>query len=209
MIPEFPLHDDQLFRHDLPDWTSNAMIGYQLDTFPTYADGYRDAAQALIEKCLTEQRGNDVLIYPVVYLYRQYIELRMKEIIITIQYCKGEQKHIPPTHKIEELWRRLKTGYASLDEPLTDETIQNAERLILEFADIDPQSMAFRYPVNLKGEKMLSLTHINIRNFGEVMSRLACLLDALSDQVAHYADLANDMFREWYMNQDNYPTAYE
>lgn len=195
---EFPKADDKLFSHDLPDWTNNAVLNYNFKQFPPYADGYRMAAEALIAECTQRDGTNDILIYPIVFNFRQYIELRLKEIIIGLNYCNGSHDHFPKTHRIDILWEHFKKLYNEYKEHKNTEDFMNAENVINQFFEVDPQSMAFRYPVDKEGNPSLSITHINIRNFGEVMTRLANFLDALSDQTAHYRDIASDMYREYY-----------
>lgn len=196
MSLNFPTVKDQLFRNDQDDWTNNAVLNYFAGKFPAYADGYKAGAQALIRQCTLEDGINDILIYPIVFLYRQFIELRLKDIIKSLFFCNGKQTGLHKTHKIDLLWDQFKTEYQALGESIDDEVFSNAERLILEFVNVDPISMAFRYPIDNEGNQSLSLDHINIRNFGEVMDRLANFLDALSDQISHYSDLASDMYRD-------------
>jgi len=47
-----------------------------------YASGYLEAANLLVEKALETGQRTDTLIYPVAFLYRHYLELRLKEITI-------------------------------------------------------------------------------------------------------------------------------
>jgi hypothetical protein len=196
MSTEFPLADDQLFRLDLPDWKNSAIINWGTGKFPFYAEGYKEGAKALIVESLSKQGMNDILVYPIVYLYRQYVELRLKEVIMTTRYCNGDQKDFPAIHNISQLWAELKKEYVELGESATSDDFENANRVINEFSKIDPMSVAFRYPVDKEGNDSLKLTHLNIRNFGEVMDRLARFLDAISDHAAHYEDLTDGMNRD-------------
>lgn len=202
MAHEFPKQDDRLFRDDQPDWVYNAVLDYNAGKFPPYADGYREGAKALIQHCISQERMQDILIYPIVFLSRQYFELRMKEIIIALRYIQGEHSDFPKHHRLDQIWSEMKKGLDAIGEDITNEDFTNAEKLILEFSNADPISMAFRYPVDKNGNKSLSMTHINIRNLGEVLERMFYLFDALSDMVANYEDIANDMFRDLYSSAD-------
>ena len=199
---DFPTEQDRLFRDDLPDWTSHAVLDWSRGKFSPYADGYRDGAKALIEQCVQDRGVNDILIYPIVFLYRQYIELRLKEIIVALRYCHGEPRTFTPTHKLDVLWKEMKADYEISGESAVNEDFDNAGRLIDEFCQVDPFATGFRYPVDRDGNQSLTLTHINIRNFGEVMDRLGFFLDAISDQVAAFEDIANEMYNEYLGNID-------
>jgi len=201
MMYDFPKPDDELFRHDQPDWVNNAVLNYNFKQFPPYADGYRMAAETLINACTNDRGTNDILIYPIVFNYRQFIELRLKEIIIGLNYCKASGDDFPKTHRIDLLWEHFKRLYTEFEESENQDDFINAEKVIKQFFDVDPQSMSFRYPVDKEGNASLNITHINIRNFGEVMGRLANFLDAISDQTAHYRDIASEMFREFYYGE--------
>jgi len=192
----FPAVTDKLFAHDFPDWRNNAVQNYMLDKFSFYADGYKHSAEILVRECIADRTLNDIVVFPIVFLYRQYIELRLKEIIINLLYCTNGSKDFPTHHRIDELWKDFIRLYDSLGEDTSDKYLQNAACVIKELSAADPVSMAFRYPVDKKGNDLLDLTHINIRNFGEVMERLANLLDAISDQVADYKVLANEIYRD-------------
>jgi len=202
MSSEFPAANDKLFRHDLSDWTNNAILNYLAGKFPPYAAGYREGFNALITECVAERGLNDILIYPRVFLARQYVELRLKEIIIGLDFCANGTNEFPKTHKIDKIWFQFKNLYQEIGESTSELEFHNAEKIILEFATMDPLSMAFRYPVDKEGNNTLSISHINIRNFGEVMNRLANFLDAISDQIAHYADITSDMYRDLYVSYE-------
>ncbi len=202
MDVQFPEADDQLFRSDQADWVNNAVLNYNAGKFPPYADGYREGAKILIENCISTERMHDILAYPIVFVARQYFELRMKEMIVAIKYVQGLGSDFPKTHKLDILWADLKKGLAAIGENVEQEEIINAERLILEFANVDPNSMSFRYPIDKNGNNLLTISHINLRNFGEVVQKMFRLFDALSDMLAAYEDLANDMFRELYSYSD-------
>ena len=71
----------ELFSGD-DDWHNNACLNeWSRDHGATYAAGYRRAAELLIEHIDTKGRDQDVLVYPVVFLYRHHVELALKRII--------------------------------------------------------------------------------------------------------------------------------
>ena len=71
-----------------PDWDS-------------YATGYKEAADAIMERIIADPAWIDTYLYPVMFLYRHYLELRMKEII---GKCSGEVVY---SHSLETLLQKL------------------------------------------------------------------------------------------------------
>lgn len=69
---------------DAVDWQNNACTsgGWIIDPWDLYADGYREAADHLVERIVEGQSLTlDTIVYPIVFLYRQYLELRLKQLI--------------------------------------------------------------------------------------------------------------------------------
>ena len=66
-----------LFASD-PDPWHNAYLDRVPMPWCLYADGYRKAATLLVERCETFYDRN-TLIYPIAFLYRQYLELALTE----------------------------------------------------------------------------------------------------------------------------------
>jgi hypothetical protein len=61
----------------LAAWLNWARTGWD-----AYASGYLAAANLLVETILEKEQRADTLIYPAALLYRHYLELRLKEIIV-------------------------------------------------------------------------------------------------------------------------------
>lgn len=195
MDKSFPLKTDQLFVGDAPDWTNTAVLNYATRKFYFYADGYFEAARVLVQNLANDKGTIDTLIYPIVFLYRQYIELRLKQMISGLTFCNNGNRTFPQTHRIDRLWQVFLEEYRQAGNEANDEAFKNTQRLILEFASLDPSSMAFRYPVD-DGNKGIAISHINIRNLGDVMERLEHFLDCLTEQIVHYEDIASSMYRD-------------
>jgi hypothetical protein len=71
-----PRKSDVLFGSGT-DWQVNACIN-GIDEEASYQDGYRRAALHLADYVCDTAKGQDFLVYPIVYLYRHHIELRLK-----------------------------------------------------------------------------------------------------------------------------------
>src|SRR6266478_1683118 len=78
-LSPWPKTGDKLFVPD--NGRHVAYIGLRT-SFSVYAIGYKDAADALIERVLEKNFGADLQIYPIAFLYRHYLELRLKQLLI-------------------------------------------------------------------------------------------------------------------------------
>jgi hypothetical protein len=77
-----PRKDDVLFRPDRKDWQTNADLN--TDGVPAdyvYAEGYHRAGQILADYVIEKKWDQDLLVCPIVFLYRHYVELQLKRLI--------------------------------------------------------------------------------------------------------------------------------
>jgi hypothetical protein len=178
-----PRKGERLFRGDLHDWKNNACLRQGDD----YAcrEGYLRGAQILVQAVGEEERDQDFLVYPIVFLYRHYIELLLKGIIrgapylIDRELTVAERNHLDG-HRLDLLWNDFKplsvaiTKVAGWSE-LPIEDIEGINDYIRQISEIDPHSYSLRYAHSKEGAPSLpeGLTHINLRHFGEHMDRLA------------------------------------
>jgi hypothetical protein len=195
----WPIVGDKLFAADDDDWWHNACLHFSRDEWDLYATGYKDAADLIIERVIQTRQGMDTLIYPAAFLYRHYLELRLKELIIHAEQLldlSGEIKHL---HRIDLLWisaRRL-LEQVWPDGPKPD--LDVVSECIKEFCELDSQSMSFRYPVTKDGAETLpGVKHINLRHLMDVMARVASLLEGASMGISAYLD------DKWSHHSENY-----
>jgi hypothetical protein len=106
-----------------------------------YISGYKDAADDLVEKVSYTSLGESY-VFPIVFLYRQYLELMFKNIYVQIN--RGEQ-NIKFNHKLDKLWIEIKNNLVNLNA----NEISLVDAVINEFQLIDSNSTSFRYFWNL------------------------------------------------------------
>jgi hypothetical protein len=200
-LPPLPSKDDKLFT-TAEDWWNNACLNYSRDGWTLYALGYKDAADLLVSHIEDGGRRQDTLVYPILFLYRQYLELALKELIRDARILEDIDEPFPKTHLIDELWR---IAQALLQQLSSDEPIDYLEeigRLIGEFSKVDPTSMAFRYPEDRDGNpSLLGISHINLRNVKEVIGKIAIILDGASTHIDVYLSYKADKYRDFYSSQ--------
>lgn len=72
----WPKKGDELFKPDI-DWKNNACLNFSHDMSEIYISGYKSAGDILVEHVKQKKRNQDFLVYPIGFLYRQYLELRL------------------------------------------------------------------------------------------------------------------------------------
>lgn len=175
------------------DWQNNARIDMVPDSLELYTIGYKKAGDILAEYVMQLREEQDILIYPMVFVYRQYIELRLKEIIKEGRILLGEHSSFPEHHKILDLWNVAKNIALRVFENTNKSDLAYAEHVITEFAKIDPDGFSFRYPTAKKnrggGKTLQGITHINIRRLAEHVNELEKDLEAISEYITIHRQL--------------------
>lgn len=187
-LSPWPRKGDRLFKGDV-DWWNNACLNYLHSHWGSYAAGYKLAGDLLIQHIKNARRHQDTLVYPIVFLYRQYIELRLKQLIKDGNLLLEIPNDLPKHHKIDKLWEQCRRILEKVWPEGPAEDLDAVEERIQQFSERDPTSTVFRYPPRKNGSRSLpGLTHINLRNLQEVMARIGSLLDAASTGISVYLD---------------------
>jgi hypothetical protein len=189
-----PLYVGPLIDADF-DWTNNACLDRFGATWTLYARGYLDAARLLVKHVVQTGTSQDFLVFPIVFLFRQYTELTLKHLIISISGLLGEEQGPGKSHKLVALWARVQPLVAEMEARMSQTILDQAERneigcIIAELEQVDDGAFTFRYPETTLRQPSLpdGLQHLNIRRFGDGIERLAHLLDRLVNGADYFHD---------------------
>jgi hypothetical protein len=187
-----PKAGEKLFRGDLPDgeW-NNACPHWYADpgNWGLIADGYLHAADALVGRLLEREVVADEMLYPVCFLYRQYVELRLKHIVSLGARIATGKACAPTGHCLDNLWTKA--------EPVLRERVQGnrpgeldtIHAQILELQKIDSGSDGFRYPSLRDGKPALAgLEKVNLRHVREVMMAMDTVF---SESITYLVEVVN------------------
>lgn len=183
-----------LFKGIIKDKT-NADIGWMNNQPSFYSYGYRSAAEKLINdynKLGLPER--DAMVFPVIFLYRHYLELEIKDLIYRIESCSGNAPSEITHHSLLDIWNKLDSKYSSLSSFIPDDYnfCSTADRngiidIIKEFNELDGKSFAFRYPRDRKGDKSIkNISHISLNNFKTEISKVINVIDNINESICHY-----------------------
>ena len=145
---------------------------------------FKKAADLLVAHTEENVHERDNLVWPIVFCYRQYIELALKDVIAEYGHRINSQAISPNwnTHNLKELWTFYKKiANSSMCDVTADELpeIVSVEACIEELAGIDEGSYTFRYPTDKKGQQInLPFNSIDLYHLRDVMEGIHCFLDA-------------------------------
>lgn len=165
----WPKAGDKLFITS-PRWDGNAHIEqYGRSRLVLMMSGYKHGADLMVERSAEHRYDRDTLVFPILFNYRQYIELSLKYLIATYGRTVGVEA-IWNSHDLTRLWTtflEVLDGYGERDSDGSDGIVGE---IVAEFAKVDPKSFSYRYPVDIKGQP-IELTHdrLDLPSLADVM----------------------------------------
>ena len=131
-------------------------------------EGYKRAADLMIDRA-SDRNERDYLVCPIIFNYRQFIELSLKYLIATY----GRKVGVDPIwndHDLTNLWSAHELILEKYGTTDPDEADPVVAEIVAEFAKIDPRSYSHRYPVDTKGAAIpLAYTDLHLPTLRDVM----------------------------------------
>ena len=170
--------------------------GSEQTQFYGYIKGYKDAADLLIKNAINSKDVSvlDTSVFPVLFLYRQFIELSLKQAIIV--FSEGDRnsvakKIIKISHDLSDAWIEYESIMTKSMNATERETLLVVGKYISDFHEIDKGSFNFRYPITKKLELVFgSDKRINLR-----------LLKGIIDEISNYFNGSLDYMAEQLSNE--------
>ncbi|MCY3731169.1 MAG: hypothetical protein OXF98_07485 [Rhodospirillaceae bacterium] len=137
-------------------------------------DGYKKAGDLMVEAAAGRDRlARDTLVFPIIFNYRHFLEISLA--------TYGQAVGIAPnwrSHDLATLWGsvlEMLDRYGTVDPDEADPVVGE---IILEFAKIDPNSYAYRYPVDRQG-RLLSVPQgdLHLPTLADVMNGVSGYFD--------------------------------
>ncbi|HUS11985.1 MAG TPA: hypothetical protein VMZ30_16085 [Pyrinomonadaceae bacterium] len=139
-----------------------------------YADGYRRAADALVDR-VEGEAPDDAFLLPIVFLYRHFVELTLKDLLLRlVSLCDIviDPKQIT-THKLMPLWKLVRAHLNCIRPEMHDEEIVPAlDKLITELSGLDPDSMHFRYAADREFANMVLPRSLSMEHLRSTMEKI-------------------------------------
>lgn len=171
--------------------------------FHAYSTGYKESADLILGAALQSKDISrlDTVVFPAFFLYRQFIELSLKQSILEFGRHSREEKLSVLgrlNHDLKNTWDEFLTV---LPEPRDEDEASTraiVEAYVLEFARMDKSSLSFRYPITknlvlMFGEEQ----RINLRHVMERMAELQSFFNGVSDYMDAMKAVEADMNAEF------------
>lgn len=179
----FPGPGDTFFAGTSPTRTSSPSQSTG-QAWWDYTTGYKETADLLVAHVEATGWRADKLRYPIVFLYRQHLELVVKSLIRVCCNALGRGQDFPKHHDLHQLWqicagllREMSPG-ASVDE------IQETSRLFQELCVVDPIADAFRFPEDKRGNASLADTlDIDLSGVRDIVEKISFFLDCIDTSI--------------------------
>ena len=132
----------------------------------------------LVEQAAAQGGAPDLLVYPIVFCYRQYLELELKDLIKIIRRVDGLEHAPLKTHNLVALWKVARDLLDLRDHADTSD-LDHAGDILRQFNEVDPGSMTFRYARDIEGARTLpdDLRRINLETLARVVAAVGNLLE--------------------------------
>ena len=171
--------------------------------FYGYMKGYKESADSLIVSAINSQDISkiDTVIYPVCFLYRQYLELAMKNIYLFFSEDTREIKINTlkqVLHDLMKIWNKIKPYLKkdATENELND--IKVVEQYIQQFHKFDKSSYTFRYPIDLNLNGVIDgETKINLFNLQARMDELYHFFNAVIDKFDFTKDIKSAILSDF------------
>jgi hypothetical protein len=178
--------DLKLFAHS-DDWWHNATLNTGAAEWHTLAEGYKDAADIVVENTSSVGANLNWVAFPVVFLYRQYLELSIKALLLSAGGLLDRSESPGTSHSLLTSWQRLRPMLEEISPSEEPRFFNDFELRIREFEALDPGSYAFRYPVDKHGSPTLPQDQpVNTRHLMEVVEGLSVLVDGAGAMISEY-----------------------
>lgn len=212
----WPNSADRLVVHDERDWHNEADLSLRNwgDPWSLYGMAYREAADILVAQINDGSRSQDLLVYPIMFLYRQYLELTIKSLIKSAWRLldKPEDNKLD-SHDLIRYWSKCNALLEEVSPGASTKEKAYIHKLLKEFCKHDPMSYAFRYPesnLDKQGARtptLPDLNKINLRNVKDVIANMAGLFNGAEAQIDHYLQIKADIaaeYRDGYLPNKNF-----
>lgn len=147
--------------------------------------GFAQAAQCLADEVAAGRQRPDPLVWPIVFCYRHYVEVALKDLVRTLvdfDFAAAVEKPLRD-HRLPELWNIVRPACDGTipDMYLSDERLAVLDERIRELDERDPRSFSFRYATTKDGvpSQPSGEIYINIKRFRDGMDEVSFILDGL------------------------------
>lgn len=167
--------------------------------YPQHAEAFKIAADMILDSHEAAVKGphHDTLLYPVLYLYRHVLELKLKDVVllgVTVgNFALEDVKEILGGHELCPLWTKVRVFFEK-NYP-EDKQYPFIEAVVQEFHQVDRDGQTLRYDrqKDLKKRRYDKLPqYISVTNLRTTMDAVYNHLDFAYAGVLDWWDAGQD-----------------
>lgn len=162
----------------------NAVLDHWTGVGNFHVAGYRQAAEVLLRRFLADPEGTagerDSLVLPILFLFRHYLELRFKDIIVYGQVLSGQPARWPHGHDLEDFWTEMQGLCKGIYGPDLPREFVQIGKCVTDLCQLDPNSTRFRYPRDAHGYPVFQHVVIGLKTLDTTVAWIGDCLDGIS-----------------------------
>ncbi len=140
--------------------------------------------------------GPDGVSFPIIYLHRHALELKLKEVIEHARSILGDDATAMPDreHNLSKLWSIAKPLVGQCPVGMPDADLDACTTCVEELARVDPASTGFRYPESRTGGRPVptDLQTVDLDHFSNEVSEVFDCLEGWLTGIHEYLQAAHD-----------------
>lgn len=181
-----------------------SVIGYDYhrDMYGSMVKGYSEMGKYLADCYIEESSKRDELFLPMCYLYRNALELELKQ--IWYEECGAPQqerliKLKRGKHSFQKMWNIINTDILQHSQGQGDiAVIAYAEKYIRQLHEFDLTSGVFRYPTDkFMKYHFKNRTYLDARNVADFMEEISQFLQAVDYMMNYHNQILGEMEAEY------------
>jgi hypothetical protein len=169
-----------------------------------YALAYKLAGDLLAQRVGDSPWHSNLLGLPIVFLYRHYLELRLKELLESSATLLDLDEGVPTDHYLSDHWHSLRPRLEQV-WPDAKHDLDAVEEKIHEFVEVDASAETFRYPVYKDGRPTLRFKpqslelnpHIDTAHLEDAIAAIEAVLGACSLGLSAYLDAGMERLAQY------------
>lgn len=166
----------------------NAVLDHWTRVGDFHAAAYRQATEILLRRFLADPEGTagerDSLVLPILFLFRHYLELRFKDIIVYGQVLLGQHARWRHGHDLESLWTEVQDLCNAVYGSGMSAEFVKVGACVTDLRQLDPNSTTFRYPRDTNGRPIFEHLVIGLKALNATVASIGDCLDGISMDVS-------------------------
>ena len=149
-----------------------------------YTTGYKEAADLLVAHVEVTGWLAVKIRYPILFLYRQHLELVVKNLIRVCHEALGHDQDFPRHHELDQLWQICARLLREISPAAAVDEVHETTRLFREFRTVDPAADAFRFPEDKRGNASFAGTlEVDLTSVRDIVEKMSRFLDCIDTSI--------------------------